>query len=34
MGLKEEIIEKRREMVVDSYAMSIGEIVNHIKIMN
>lgn len=31
MGLKEEIIEKRREMVVDSYSMSIGEIVNLYK---
>ena len=28
MGLKDEIIEKRREMVVDSYPMSIGEMVN------
>ena len=31
MGLKEEIIEKRREMIVDSYPMSIGEIVNLYK---
>lgn len=28
MGLKDEVIEKRREMVVDSYPMSIGEMVN------
>lgn len=31
MGLKEEIIEKRKEIVVDSYPMSIGEIMNLYK---
>lgn len=31
MGLKEEIIEKRKEIIVDSYAMSIGEVVNLYK---
>ena len=28
MSLREEIQEKRKEIVVDAYAMSIGEIVN------
>ena len=31
MGLREEISAKRKEIVVDSYAMSIGEIVNLYK---
>lgn len=31
MGLKEEIAEKRKEIIVDSYPMSIGEIVNLYK---
>lgn len=31
MGLKEEIIEKRKDMVVDSYPMSIGEVMNLYK---
>lgn len=31
MGLKEEIVEKRKEIVVDSYPMSIGEMVNLYK---
>lgn len=31
MGLKEEIAEKRKEIVVDSYPMSIGEIMNLYK---
>lgn len=28
MGLKEEIAEKRKEIIVDSYPMSIGEMMN------
>lgn len=31
MSLKEEIAEKRKEMIVDSYPMSIGEIMNLYK---
>ena len=31
MGLKEEILAKRKEMVVDSYPMSIGEVMNLYK---
>ena len=31
MSLKEEISEKRKEMVVDSYPMSIGEVMNLYK---
>lgn len=31
MGLKEEIAAKRKEIVVDSYSMSIGEVVNIYK---
>ena len=31
MGLKEEIAEKRKEIVVDSYPMSIGEMMNLYK---
>lgn len=31
MGLKEEIAEKRKDMVVDSYPMSIGEVMNLYK---
>lgn len=28
MGLKEEIVDKRKEIIVDSYPMSIGEMMN------
>ena len=28
MALKEEIVDKRKDMVVDSYPMSIGEVMN------
>lgn len=31
MGLKEEITERRKEIVVDSYPMSIGEMMNLYK---
>ncbi len=31
MGLKEEIAEKRKEIVVESYPMSIGEMINSYK---
>ena len=31
MGLKEEIAAKRKEIVVDSYPMSIGEVMNIYK---
>ena len=31
MGLKEEIAEKRKEIVVESYPMSIGEMINLYK---
>ena len=31
MALKEEIAEKRKDMVVDSYPMSIGEVMNLYK---
>lgn len=31
MSLKEEIEEKRKEMIVDSYPMSIGEVMNLYK---
>ena len=31
MSLKEEIAEKRKDMIVDSYPMSIGEVMNLYK---